>query len=984
MEKRITAALRFETLEPRLLLSAQVLHVDPSHVGGDWAVQIDAATHSVQILDEQQGGAAVVQQYSAPANGSVEIDASQNDHVVVEVASLPATPGAPAPNLDWIELSGQAGDTLAAPGTSDQWAINGQGKGTLDGLQFVGFTRLEDASGSNDTFVWQPNGPVSMAIVGVGSGDSATIEGNGFENIGVTTSGPQSGAVAIDGSTLDFAGLGGISINPIEAEKEVVANVTVTAPAAGDDLVLKTATNNAQQLTFESLKNTSPSITFFKPSESLTVDATGADDTVSVNTLSLSGASLTINAPNVGTVDAGNTVNLGSISTGGGALTVNNGPSGPLFAVFSLDDKIAVNNASTISTRDVNASGAVVGDAGNITLNGTDVDLGTGSKLDASAGGSFTAGDVTLSANYQVIATGFVLDNITNNFVPRAASITLGQNASIDGGTVDLGATAGDQNVNGLVNAEAGGFNFMKPLENFAAFLSLPVSVLGKSSDAEIAIGQDASIDATSDLIVDAQAQSLATGNAIYWFSGGAANTGGLAVVYDETDATANVDIASGAHLVADGNASVVSDATSKAAGIARVSQNTGAFPTNPQNVQFSVAVGLSALTSHVTVAAGAEINSGKNAAVRALGVSGNSQQAETASYGDGLVGIDGSLVFTNNDVKATVDGTVIAKGAAVDPQFTFNPFSAVNTATNTFNLGNVAGVQTGDAFTYSSGLGGAIGGLTDGQVYYAIRIPANSTSIELAATQADALAGKAIQLQPLPTLINTQTKQTYQFSNVDVTNDAIDLGQNWAGGGLVPMVAYIAAPGQQIGGLVSGKTYIVRPVAGNPQEIQLWDAFTLKPVNLDINPTVTTANGQSFDFGINETPDDLIFSSAPGFAKGQALVYHQALGLQIDGLVDGQTYYAIPVPNEDGSPGIDPTLFRLAATQADALASDGYTNVIDISTDDSTYESGDAHTLTPIAKAGVSVEALLTTVDKSIAKSGIGSEPKIRDAISK
>jgi hypothetical protein len=113
-------------------------------------------------------------------------------------------------------------------------------------------------------------------------------------------------------------------------------------------------------------------------------------------------------------------------------------------------------------------------------------------------------------------------------------------------------------------------------------------------------------------------------------------------------------------------------------------------------------------------------------------------------------------------------------------------------------------------------------------------------------------------------------------------------------------------------------------------------------------------------------------------------LVYHQALGLQIDGLVDGQTYYAIPVPNEDGSPGIDPTLFRLAATQADALASDGYTNVIDISTDDSTYESGDAHTLTPIAKTGVSVEALLTTVDKSIAKSGIGSEPKIRDAISK
>ena len=170
----------------------------------------------------------------------------------------------------------------------------------------------------------------------------------------------------------------------------------------------------------------------------------------------------------------------------------------------------------------------------------------------------------------------FVLDNVTNNFVPRSANITLGENASIDGAAVSLGATAGDQSVNGLVEAEAGGFNFMKPLENFAAFLSLPVSVLGKASEAEIAIGRGASVHATGDLSVDAEAQALANGNAIYWFSSGPANKGGVAVVYDETNATANVTIASGAKLVADGNATVVSDATSKAAGIARVTQNTG------------------------------------------------------------------------------------------------------------------------------------------------------------------------------------------------------------------------------------------------------------------------------------------------------------------------------------------------------------------------------------------------------------------------
>ena len=56
---------------------------------------------------------------------------------------------------------------------------------------------------------------------------------------------------------------------------------------------------------------------------------------------------------------------------------------------------------------------------------------------------NFKAGDLTLAA-IQAITTGFVLDNVTNNFVSRSANITLGENASIDGAAVSLGATAGD------------------------------------------------------------------------------------------------------------------------------------------------------------------------------------------------------------------------------------------------------------------------------------------------------------------------------------------------------------------------------------------------------------------------------------------------------------------------------------------------------------------------------------------------------------
>ena len=68
-------------------------------MGGDWTLQIDAATHSVQVLQDQKGGA-TVEQRSGPTKGAVEIDAGPNDHITVEIASLPVT--ATAPNLNWL------------------------------------------------------------------------------------------------------------------------------------------------------------------------------------------------------------------------------------------------------------------------------------------------------------------------------------------------------------------------------------------------------------------------------------------------------------------------------------------------------------------------------------------------------------------------------------------------------------------------------------------------------------------------------------------------------------------------------------------------------------------------------------------------------------------------------------------------------------------------------------------------------------------
>ena len=72
----------------------------------------------------------------------------------------------------------------------------------------------------------------------------------------------------------------------------------------------------------------------------------------------------------------------------------------------------------------------------------------------------------------------------------------------------------------------------------------------------------------------------------------------------------------------------------------------------------------------------------------------------------------------------------------------TFNPATAVildNRDEDSISFANDPGLHTGDAVVYHNGGGASIGGLTDGQLYYIIRL--DSTHFQLAATQNDAAA---------------------------------------------------------------------------------------------------------------------------------------------------------------------------------------------------------------------------------------------------
>ena len=132
---------------------------------------------------------------------------------------------------------------------------------------------------------------------------------------------------------------------------------------------------------------------------------------------------------------------------------------------------------------------------------------------------------------------------------------------------------------------------------------------------------------------------------------------------------------------------------------------------------------------------------------------------------------ISGSFVDAAGNVTATAQSQ-----AATDQTLTFQP-SDVNTSNNQITLSD-HDLNTGDRVIYHSGGGAAIGGLVDGQSYYAIVI--DGDTIELAATK-----GEALESTPVPiTLTSTGTGTGQSFTTLVPTIDAEAIGGAGSGAG--------------------------------------------------------------------------------------------------------------------------------------------------------------------------------------------------------
>jgi hypothetical protein len=248
---------------------------------------------------------------------------------------------------------------------------------------------------------------------------------------------------------------------------------------------------------------------------------------------------------------------------------------------------------------------------------------------------------------------------------------------------------------------------------------------------------------------------------------------------------------------------------------------------------------------------------------------------------------------------------------------------SAVDTTNDTITVGSGNPFTTGEAVVYHKGTSSdtSIGGLADGQTYYAIVNSSQPTKVQLASTQADATAGHAIDLTSAGTSSSqTLTPASVVFTPTDVTSSplVIDVGAN------NPFVAGEAvvyhkgtSSDTSIGGLTDGTTYYVvtNPahlnqigLAGSQSDALAGNATTLTSGGTGISQYLTPVSVTFGTSAVDTTNNTITVGSSNPFMLGQAVVYHNGGGTSIGGLVDGQTYYVIP----DSS---DATKIQLAAT---------------------------------------------------------------------
>jgi len=379
-------SMRFEPLEPRLLLSADLVHSTDAGVALDATLKVAevGGAQVVQLIDN--GTSTVLGQAALDHDLSIEIQgAEQDDLLTIDFGDAPLV------HKVNVQFDGGAGnDTLKGPSADSTWNLLGAGSGVVADIQFADVENLVGAADNHDTFVVGAGASLAGLLDGGADGfDSLVLDGGTFATVAYAATGPESGTIDRDGQVLAYAGL-----EPI-TDLSAVADRSFTTGDLTDNARLSESGGN---LTIESLDTiaTFESLTFAKPTSSLTINL--GSDLGTILGLPLAGDQLEVQALSL---DADLIIHGGD---GRGDITVSGNLTLPGSNLTIDAEQITVDPGVTISTLSADPSAP----AGKVELLATDnpgdVFMLFFDRLDTSAsvtvdGATIRGGAVTIDAH---------------------------------------------------------------------------------------------------------------------------------------------------------------------------------------------------------------------------------------------------------------------------------------------------------------------------------------------------------------------------------------------------------------------------------------------------------------------------------------------------------------------------------------------------------------------------------------------------------
>ena len=561
-------------------------------------------------------------------------------------------------------VTGGGDDVLNGPSPNTTWQVTGPGSGSLatnaggPATSFQGFSALAGAANNDDTFDVYPGGSMPGGIDGGAGGyDTLAYVGGKFSDVTSIATGPHSGSVTADGTTIVYAGM-----EPVTLAQS--ANVTLTLTGANGTATLTDVAGSANELILTDPGNIE-SQAFIAPGigGSLTIDlGAGAGNTLTLTGIDgRLGSSLTVQNEVTGDfAGTGDTVNIDSnLVTPGGNISI-------AAPTINLGTSTAGN---TIDTRNLAGAG---GNAGNVSFSGRNITVNDGSEILATAPVGMTPGSVSLVADDSTLDAPI----LPIDWTIKSVGVAL-DDSEIQAGNVTITSTAEDLGLVSDLPPVAEGFTSMLvgvlnqiPGDIISGLTGMDASVIyrgakaittvsGSTIDSSGAVTILGTIDSTN--TVTATATSLSSNadksSTPVQFSLGVAATIGTVEAMVENNSV--IDAAGDVTILANGTvtASASSQTSANLTGA-----NKGA--TNGNVVQIAGAVTVDNLTATAEVDNSSKITAGGDVNLSANGSTSSVPVATTQSYQGGAAGVAIALGFDTANIHSYLNGTVTAQGS--------------------------------------------------------------------------------------------------------------------------------------------------------------------------------------------------------------------------------------------------------------------------------------------------------------------------------